>query len=97
MTHEIGHMLGMRHCIYYQCGMKGANHIQETDDSPLHFCPICYRKLHHFLNFNILDRFTAMVNVCTELEGYFLKERDYYNKRIERLNSSLNSLKLGAK
>lgn len=29
MTHEIGHMFGIRHCIYYECGMNGSNHIEE--------------------------------------------------------------------
>lgn len=30
MTHEIGHMFGIRHCIHYECGMNGCNHIEES-------------------------------------------------------------------
>jgi archaemetzincin len=30
MTHEIGHMFGIRHCIHYECGMNGSNHIEES-------------------------------------------------------------------
>jgi archaemetzincin len=39
-------MFGMRHCIYYQCVVNGSNHINESDSRPLHFCPVCLRKLY---------------------------------------------------
>lgn len=26
MTHEIGHMFGLKHCIYYHCAMCGSMH-----------------------------------------------------------------------
>ena len=45
MTHEIGHMLGIRHCIYYECGMNGSNHIRECETRPLFYCVVCFRKL----------------------------------------------------
>ena len=35
MTHEIGHMFGVRHCIYHECLMNGSNKIQEADLKPL--------------------------------------------------------------
>jgi archaemetzincin len=44
-THETGHILTMRHCIAFQCTMNGANSVSETDRHPLHFCPVCLRKL----------------------------------------------------
>ena len=34
MTHEIGHMFGIRHCIYYECAMNGCNHIEECQSRP---------------------------------------------------------------
>ena len=45
MTHEIGHMFGIRHCIHFECGMNGCNHIQESETRPLYYCPVCFRKL----------------------------------------------------
>jgi archaemetzincin len=44
-VHETGHMLGMPHCIAYECGMNGANHLEESDGQPLEFCPECQAKL----------------------------------------------------
>jgi archaemetzincin len=43
--HETGHMLGMQHCIAYDCGMNGSNHQEESDRRPLVFCPECEAKI----------------------------------------------------
>ena len=45
MTHEIGHMFGVKHCVYYNCAMNGSNHLQESDRRTEHLCPVCLRKL----------------------------------------------------
>lgn len=47
LCHELGHLFHMEHCVYYECLMNGAKHLAEQDQSPLHLCPICLRKLHH--------------------------------------------------
>jgi len=38
-VHETGHMFGIRHCIVHECGMNGANHLDEADTQPIWFCP----------------------------------------------------------
>jgi archaemetzincin len=38
-VHETGHMLGIRHCTQFECGMNGANHQDEADGQPIWFCP----------------------------------------------------------
>lgn len=35
MVHEIGHMFGITHCVYYRCLMNGFNHIEENYLNPL--------------------------------------------------------------
>lgn len=45
LCHETGHMFGLSHCVFYRCGMNGSNSLSETDDAPVHFCPVCERKL----------------------------------------------------
>lgn len=46
MSHEIGHMFGLEHCIHLHCNMNGSNHLSEVDRAPVHLCPVCLRKLH---------------------------------------------------
>ena len=42
MAHEVGHIFGLRHCIYFHCIMNGNNGCEYT---PLLACPVCLRKL----------------------------------------------------
>ncbi|HEY8375530.1 MAG TPA: archaemetzincin, partial [Nannocystis sp.] len=56
LVHEVGHMFGLRHCIYYHCIMNGCNHLDESDAAPLHLCPVCRRKLHYSVNYDPLLR-----------------------------------------
>jgi archaemetzincin len=44
-VHETAHMLGIRHCIKYECGMNGSNNADERDRQPFEFCPECQAKL----------------------------------------------------
>ncbi len=44
-THEVGHMLSMKHCTRYECLMSGTNHLAETDRRPLDNCPECMAKV----------------------------------------------------
>jgi archaemetzincin len=47
LVHEMAHLFGLAHCIYFSCVMNGSNHLEETDRRPQHPCPVCLRKLHH--------------------------------------------------
>jgi archaemetzincin len=44
-THEVGHLLGLAHCITWRCVMNGSNHLEELDARPLEFCPVCLAKV----------------------------------------------------
>lgn len=61
MTHEIGHMFGIKHCQWLTCVMQGSNHLEESDRRPLDFCPICLRKLQSAIGFKIADRYKALL------------------------------------
>jgi len=43
--HELGHLLGLRHCTAYECLMNGSAHRAEADARPFFFCPVCLQKL----------------------------------------------------
>jgi archaemetzincin len=44
-SHELCHVLTMRHCTAFRCLMNGSNHQEERDARLLHLCPVCLRKL----------------------------------------------------
>nr|XP_019938612.1 PREDICTED: archaemetzincin-2 [Paralichthys olivaceus] len=66
MTHEIGHMFGIRHCQWLSCVMQGSNHLEESDRRPLDFCPICLRKLQVSVGFKIAERYKALLHWMEE-------------------------------
>lgn len=83
MSHETCHMFGMTHCIYYRCQMNGSNHLDESDSRPLHLCPVCLRKLHYNLGFDIVKRYRALKKFC-ENAG-IRDEAAWYSARISRI------------
>ena len=60
-AHEACHMLGMRHCVFFNCLMNGSNHLAESDRRPLHLCPIDLRKLHWSLRFDVVARYERLL------------------------------------
>ncbi|WP_367875105.1 archaemetzincin [Luteolibacter sp. Populi] len=60
LTHEMGHMFGIQHCIHYECNMNGANHLDEADATPMELCPVCLRKLHHAIRFDPVTRYEKL-------------------------------------
>lgn len=64
MAHEIGHMFSIMHCTHYHCVMNGTNHLEETDRSPLHLCPVCRRKLHAAVAYDPAAREAALAEFC---------------------------------
>lgn len=64
MTHEFGHMFGLRHCIDYACNLNGSNSLEEADTQPTHLCPNCLKKLHHAVTFDPARRYQ-------ELEAFY--------------------------
>jgi archaemetzincin len=60
LNHETGHIFGLRHCLFYRCSMNYANSLQELDDTPLHYCPVCHRKLLLSIGFDPARRYAAL-------------------------------------
>jgi archaemetzincin len=65
LIHEVGHMFGLRHCIYFLCLMNGSNHIDEADARPLAVCPVCLRKLQRSIGFDVALRYEALERFYT--------------------------------
>ena len=80
LLHEIGHLFGLEHCIYYNCLMNGTNHPREMDEQTLHMCPVCLRKLYSTFQFDIQRRYEKLASLC---ERYGLKEECvWYQQRL---------------
>lgn len=83
LTHETGHMFGIRHCIFYECNMNGGNHIGEMDSTPMHLCPVCLRKMRFAVGFDLVDRYKKL-NIFYKKHG-LEKEAEWVTKRLEIL------------
>lgn len=59
-SHETGHILSLKHCIYYDCLMNGSAHILENDSKPPYLCPICLSKVDWNRNFDLDTRFDML-------------------------------------
>jgi archaemetzincin len=62
--HETGHLLGIRHCTAYECGMNGSNHSEERDRQPVEFCPECQAKLWWACKLDPVARSQALSEVA---------------------------------
>ncbi|CAF4626894.1 unnamed protein product [Rotaria sp. Silwood1] len=85
LLHELGHLFGLKHCIYYICLMNGANNEIEMDRQPLYLCPVCLRKLYSTLQFNVRDVIAGMTLSPSVSENL-------YNQTLDTLRSSENKL-----
>ena len=61
LVHEMAHMFGLKHCIFFKCVLNGSNHLEESDSRPLHLCPVCLRKLQFSIGFDVVDRFRKLI------------------------------------
>lgn len=80
LLHEVGHLFGLKHCIYYICLMNGANNEKEMDRQPLRLCPVCLRKMHSSLGFDVRSMYQSFAKLC-EQHG-LNEERDWYEHRL---------------
>ncbi len=83
LAHETGHMFGIKHCIYFRCVMNGSNSLSESDRRPFHLCPICMRKLHHSIGFEVRERYRALADFFEDEE--FEAEAQWIRTRLKNI------------
>ena len=68
MVHELAHMFGLKHCIYYNCLMNGSNGPFEGVRAPDQtLCPVCLAKLQMNMKFDCKARYESLIKVSMEL------------------------------
>lgn len=67
LSHEIGHILGIEHCVTHRCVMQGSNTLPESDRQPLHLCPGDLQKLESSLGFDRAKRYRALRDLYDRL------------------------------
>ena len=85
LVHEIGHLFGLGHCIYYDCCMNGSGHLAEDYRQAMHLCPVDLRKLQHCLGFDVEERYKAMAAFYRKYKMGFEAELKWMERRIESL------------
>lgn len=90
MIHEIGHLFGIKHCIYYNCIMNGHNHSKEKSNP--FFCPVCLRKIHYNLKFDIVKMYKSCLEYFINIETTNKNVPIDYNEEISWLKLRLESI-----
>ncbi|CAF1252339.1 unnamed protein product [Rotaria sordida] len=93
-VHEVIHLFGVEHCIYYLCMMNGTETEEEMDGQPLYLCPICLRKMYSAIgkekkHFNVIQMYTKILELCKSL--HFKDESAWYENRLNLLNITANN------
>jgi len=89
MLHEIGHMFGLKHCTWFNCLMRGSNGERvERQANYLHLCPVCLRKLHWNIGFDIPERYVKLL----ELYQAFEKHNEFFARDCAFLQQRLSAL-----
>ncbi len=83
LTHETGHMFGLHHCVTFHCIMNGSNGMDETDEAPLHLCPLCLSKLAWNLKLDVRRRYAALARFLRK-HG-FPDEATWYEGQLKRM------------
>ena len=60
LVHEVAHLLGLDHCIWYSCCMNGSGHLAEDFCQATHLCPVDLRKLQRLCGFDVPGRYRRL-------------------------------------
>lgn len=85
VVHEICHLLGIDHCIFFDCCMNGSGHLTEDFRQPMQLCPVDLHKLHTLVGFDVVKRYEELLEFFRK-EGFQEEER-WVARRLKYLNS----------
>lgn len=68
-SHELGHCLGIDHCMYYACNMQGTSSAIEDVRQPPYLCPVDLEKVLRATGTDEKERYEALLKFCERWEG----------------------------
>lgn len=80
LVHEVAHLLGLDHCIWYSCCMNGSGHLDEDFKQSMHLCPIDLRKLQYLCGFDVVKRYERLLEFF-RTHG-LVEEEEWITKRL---------------
>ena len=86
LVHEIGHLLGIDHCVYYDCCMNGSGHLQEDFRQPIHLCPVDLHKLQTLVGFDVRERYEKLLKFYEKHDMH--EESKWVKLRLQYLAAS---------
>lgn len=86
LVHEVSHLLGVDHCIWYSCCMNGSGHLSEDFSQSMHLCPVDLRKLQHLCGFDVVKRYQRLAEFF-EAHG-LVEEEKWVSNRLSFMMES---------
>lgn len=86
LVHEISHLLGVDHCIWFSCCMNGSGHLSEDFRQSMHLCPVDLRKLQRLCGFSVVERYRKLGEFF--LRNGLKEEREWVQRRIQYILGS---------
>lgn len=84
LSHELGHLFVLDHCIHNKCLMMGTGHLVEDFKAPSHLCGVCLRKLQWRTGFDVMRRY-QLLSVAFQNMG-MKEESDWVKKQYDYLS-----------
>lgn len=84
LSHELGHLFVLDHCIHNKCLMMGTGHLVEDFNAPSHLCGVCLRKLQWRTGFDVRLRYKLLSTVYDSMG--MTKEREWTLKQFNYLS-----------
>ena len=90
LVHEIGHIFGIGHCIYFSCVMNGSGNLQEDYRQPHHLCPVDLRKVQSLCGVDVISRYDKLTTFYDNLDMH--DEADWVRARVDDIRKRKKEL-----